>query len=142
MLMGAHAGGNGFQWYGYSIIDENYFASKALLSFDAGMAKSIQNSVTKWLSKPAVASWKQDRRENMWGSRGALSYMGTCSSSGSACKVEGSYTPDPPLAGSNQKNAAFVVYSELNGNTSFTVQACSSKVTGNDVNHCSTLALA
>lgn len=26
LLAGAHAGGNGFQWNGFSIIDENYFS--------------------------------------------------------------------------------------------------------------------
>ena len=42
---GAHAGGNGFQRRGFSLIDENYFASVALEPFNASMALTLNRSL-------------------------------------------------------------------------------------------------
>jgi hypothetical protein len=134
MLAGAHAGGKGFQPNGYSINDENYLSSRALYSYNPAMAATLSASVSKWLGMSGAAGWKQDRRQNLWGIR-------TCASNASGCTILGSYTPDPPLAGNNVPNSAFAVYSELNNNSTFTVQMCV-HATGININHCVPLLLA
>ena len=135
LLAGAHAGGHGFQPNGYSIIDENYLAAKVLQPYDPSTAAAMSASAADWLAKPSAAGWKQDRRENLWGVR-------TCAVTTSGeCSVLGSYTPDPPLAGTNVLNSPFVVYSELNNNSTFTVDKCV-HATGLNINHCVPLLLA
>lgn len=136
LLSGAHAGGHGMQPNGYSIIDENYLASRVLEPYNRTVSARI--SVADWLAKPGAAGWKQDRRENLWGVR-------TCGDDGDGgggeCIVLGSYTPDPPLAGVNVPDSPFVVYSELNNNVTFTIEKCS-HATGLNINHCVPLLLA
>jgi hypothetical protein len=135
LLQGAHAGGKGFQPNGYSIIDENYLAAKVLQPYNPSTAAAVASSVAGWLAKPGAAGWEQDRRENLWGVR-------TCALTPSGeCSVLGSYTPDPPLAGTNSPNSPFVVYSELNNNSTFTVDKCA-RAKGSNINHCVPLLLA
>jgi len=145
LLAGAHAGGNGFQWNGYSIIDENYFAAKALEPYNPSLAAILNGSVTKWLAHPAAAGWRNDRRENLFGiktcvpttSAGTLR-KGTGGDSES-CMVYGSYTV--ALDGANVANSPYVVYQELNNPTTFTPTKCYA-ATGTNINHCVPLLLA
>ena len=135
LLQGAHAGGNGFQPNGYSIIDENYLAAIALGPYEAEVAAALSTAVAYWLGKPRAAGWRRDRRENLWGVRTCaesppphlnhnLNLNGTTKSGLTECMVLGSYTPDPPLAGVNVADSPFAVYSELNNNHTFTVEFC------------------
>jgi hypothetical protein len=141
LLSGAHAGGHGMQPNGYSIIDENYLASRVLHPYNRTVAARISASVAEWLAKPGAAGWKQDRRENLWGVRTCAAAAASSIRDGYECTVLGSYTPDPPLAGVNVADSPFVVYSELNNNVTFTIEKCS-QATGLNINHCVPLLLA
>jgi hypothetical protein len=144
LLAGAHAGGKGFQANGYSINDENYLASRALHPYDPAMAATLSASVMQWLNKPGAAGWQHDRRQNLWGNRTCAPPPPTAGgdrSTAEECAILGSYTPDPPLAGTNVPYSPFVVYSELNNNSTFTVHSCA-HATGININHCVPLLLA
>eukprot|EP00041_Stephanoeca_diplocostata_P018166 m.378839 g.378839 ORF g.378839 m.378839 type:complete len:413 (+) comp20938_c0_seq8:410-1648(+) len=143
LLAGAHAGGHGFQWHGFSIVDENYFAEKALYPYDTGLSAILNKQVAKWLHLPASKGWEDDRRQNLWGIPTCLrpeNEHGATENS-SCVAVAGSYTPDPPLAGINEVNTNFAVYSELNNNVTYTVAHCL-VANGQNVNHCVPLLLA
>lgn len=120
---GAHAGGNGFQKRGFSLIDENYFASIALEPFNASMAQTLNRSLVHWLEPlPPSSSGLMDRRQNLFGRRTEPIY--------------GSNTVT--LAGRNEKNSQFVVYTEdINPNVTFTTERL-----GTGVNHMVPLLLA
>jgi hypothetical protein len=139
MLAGAHAGGNGFQWFGYSIIDENWLAAKALMPYRTTTAAILTTTVAHWLATPGASGSEADRRNNLFGTRTCITNLPNDLDN---CSVAGSYTPNPPLAGINVANSPFVVYSELNNNVSFTVELCRDKAQGNNVNHCVPLLLA
>lgn len=123
LLAGAHAGGNGFQRRGFSIVDENYFGSVALEPFNSTIAQTLGRSVVGWLQKlPPSRSGHLDRRQNLFGKRTE--------------PIFGSVTET--LAGSNKPSSPYVVYTEdVNLNVTFTPSQL-----GTGVNHMVPLLLA
>ena len=136
LLTGAHAGGHGFQWRGFSIIDENYLASLALEPYNLtggdDIRPALANSLTHWLKEANYT--KDDRRENLRG-------VATCIAHGSdPCVEQGSLTKT--VAGDNVKASPYAVYTEYNNPKSFLTAELLLAKGGAWVNHQVPLALA
>lgn len=137
LLQGAHAGGHGFQWRGFSIIDENYLASLTFEAYNESFAgadfrPALAESLVRWQGRANYTN--NDRRENLRGNP-------TCTShGGDPCTEQGSVTIT--VAGTGDIEASpYAVYTEENNNNFFTADDLLAKG-GAWVNHQVPLALA
>eukprot|EP01044_Picomonas_judraskeda_P006766 COSAG03_NODE_693_length_6256_cov_6.381355_3_plen_296_part_00 len=116
LLAGAHAGGNGFQRRGFSLVDENYFAAIALQEYNSSLAHTLNRSLASWLHPlPPAHSGAMDRRQNLLGRRTE--------------PIFGSQTVT--LAGTNEPDSPYVVYTEvIDPNVTYTTEKL-----GSGINH-------